>query len=241
MKFSKHNILKTLENPSSEYFSIVNDVLALGTILSIFAIILETVPSLFTYHPYFLIIEWVTALLFSIEYGLRLWSARNRRAYALSFYGIIDLLAILPTIVGLGNFTFLKSARIIRIIRFLRLIRISKLARVNVKDVEETIGMFGLNIALYASTLILTFLAFGIVLHLFFMGETTYWSIPAGMYWTFAVFLGGLPAPIPSGTAGTILFIFAKFTGMALFGLLVGVVGKIFNQLILGKSETPKK
>ncbi len=240
MHLSKKVVSQAFEDPRSQYFSYVNDVLAVSTVLSIFAIILETVPSLFQYHTYFLIIEWVTVALFAIEYGLRLWSSKVRREYALSFFGIVDLVAILPTIIGLGNFTFLKSARIIRIIRFLRLVRISKLTRVKVKDIEETIGVFGLNIALYATTLVLTFLAFGIILHLFFTGETMYWSIPAGMYWTFSLFLGGLPAPIPAGTGGTILFICAKFTGMALFGLLVGIVGKIFNQLILGKKDAKK-
>ncbi len=97
--------------------------------------------------------------------------------------------------------------------------------------------MFGLNVLLYASTLLLAFLAFGVALHLLVSDNDTgvYWSIPAGMYWTFSLFLGGLPAPIPPGTTGTVLFILAKFTGMALFGLLIGVVGKMFNQLILGK------
>ena len=55
------------------------------------------------------------------------------------------------------------------------------------------------------------------------------------MFWALSVFLGGLPVVVPEGMLGTTLFVVAKFSGMALFGLLVGVVGKIFNQWILGK------
>ncbi len=237
MLTSKKNTLAVFEDPHSPYFGIVNDVLALATIVSILAIVLETVPSLYVYEDYFLAIEWVTVILFSIEYLFRLWASKVRSEYAFSFFGLIDLISILPTLLGLGNLTFLKSARIVRIIRFLRLIRLSKLSRIKVSDAEETLGIFGFNIALYAATLLFVTLVFGVLLHIFDTTDGRYWSIPAAMFWTFSVFLGGLPTPIPPGTLGTMIFIGAKFCGMALFGLLVGVVGKIFNDLILGKNK----
>jgi voltage-gated potassium channel len=237
MKSPRQFVYTTLENPQSKYFSLVNDILALATIVSIFAIVLETVPSLLHYSTLFHIIEWGTVGLFLLEYILRLWSAKNWRRYAYSFFGTIDLVAIIPTFLGLGNLTFLKSARVVRIIRFLRLVRLTKLSRYGAKDIEETVGMFGLNILLYAVVLLFVTLAFGVTLHIFESNEGHYWSIPAGMYWTFSVFLGGLPAPIPPTTSGTVIFILAKFSGMALFGLLVGVVGKLFNEWILGKGR----
>jgi voltage-gated potassium channel len=237
MTLSKQNVRKIFDDPSTKYFSLVNDVLSLATIVSILAIVLETVPSFDRYETIFLITEWVAVILFSLEYVFRLWSSKKLSNYALSPYGVIDLVAILPTLFGLGNLSFLKSARIVRIIRFLRLARLTKLSRIDTKDAEETIGVFGFNIALYAVTLVLVMLVLGVALHLFISEEGQYWSIPAGMYWAFSVFLGGLPAPVPEGSVGTMLFILAKFCGMALFGLLVGVVGKIFNQWILGKKE----
>jgi voltage-gated potassium channel len=235
MKLSKHTVLEVFENPRSKYFGVINDTLALATLLSVLAIVLETVQSLHTYATLFLTIEWVTVILFSTEYLARLWATKKRGSYAFSFFGIIDLLAILPTFIGIANFTFLKSARVVRIIRFLRLVRLSKLTRVKTKDAEETLGIFWFNILLYASTLIFAMLLVGVALHVFVSTGEHYWSIPKGMYWTFAVFLGGLPAPIPAGTSGTVIFIIAKFLGMALFGLLIGVIGKIFNEWILGK------
>lgn len=233
----KQSILAIFEDPRAKYFSVVNDALALATIVSIFTIILETVPSLARYNALFLTIEWVTVLLFTAEYIVRVWATKRRREYVLSYFGIIDLVAIVPTLIGLANFTFLKSARIVRIIRFLRLVRLSKLSRVHVKDAEETLGILWFNILLYALTLLFVMLVFGVSLHILDSSDARYWSIPSGMYWTFSVFLGGLPAPIPPGTLGTTIFIFAKFCGMALFGLLVGIVGKIFNGWILGKGK----
>lgn len=225
------------EDPRARYFSTVNDILAGATIISIFAIILETVPSLYAYVSIFHAIEVITVILFATEYGLRLWASKSRLAYAGSFFGIVDLVAILPTLIGLGNLTFLKSARTVRIIRFLRLVRLSKLSRVQAKDAEETLGIFGFTIALYIVTLLFAMLIFGVALHMLDNADGRYWSVPAGMYWTFSVFLGGLPAPIPPGTLGTTIFVLAKFCGMALFGLLVGIVGKLFNDWILGKRK----
>ncbi len=232
---SRQLIIETFENPRSKYFSLVNDILAFATIVSIFAIIMETVPSLAPYSGTLLIIEWITVSLFLVEYVLRLWASKRPKEYAFSFFGIVDLVAIVPTFIGLGNMTFLKSARTIRIIRFLRLVRLTKLSRIKTKDAEETLGIFGFNIALYASALIFVTIIFGVLLHVLDTTDGRYWSIPAGMYWTFSVFLGGLPAPIPPSTTGTVIFILAKFCGMALFGLLVGIVGKLFNEWILGK------
>ena len=235
MSFSKQSVRKVFDDPRSKYFSLVNDILSLATIISILSIVIETVPSLSEYDHVFLFIEWGAVALFTLEYVFRFWSVKKKSDYALSMFGIIDLVAILPTFLGLGNFSFLKSARVVRIIRFLRLARLSKLSRASTKDMEETLGIFGFNIALYAVTLIFIMLILGVSLHIFISGDNLYWSIPAGMFWAFSVFLGGLPAPIPAGSAGTAIFIITKFCGMALFGLLVGVISKMFNQWILGR------
>lgn len=237
MIFSKHVVRKIFDDPKDKYFSLVNDILSFTTIVSILVIVLETVPSLSVYNEVFVLVEWTAVTLFALEYVGRFWSAKKPTNYAFSFFGIIDLVAILPSLLGLGNLSFLKSARIVRIIRFLRLARLSKLSRVDMKDAEETMGIFGFNIALYATTLVFVMLILGVALHIISDDSSIYSSIPSGMFWAFSVFLGGLPAPVPAGSAGLWLFVIAKFCGMALFGLLVGVVGKLFNQWILGKKE----
>ena len=233
--FSKKKLKQILDEPESRYFSVINDALAVATVVSIFTIVLETVPSLGRYQQWFLIIEWVTVGFFVTEYAARMYVAKPKRTYALSFFGIIDLIAILPTFIGLGNYTFLKSARIVRIMRFLRMVRLAKMSRMKTKDVEETMGIFGFNIAIYTVMLTLVTMVIGTLLHIFVVTDAAPWSIPSGMYWAFSVFLGGLPAPIPPGEWGTAIFILAKFSGMALFGLLVGLIGKVFNQMVLGR------
>lgn len=241
MSLTKKSVLQTLDNPEAPHFTLVNDTLALATIVSIVAIVLETVPSLAVYHNTFLVIEWVAVILFTLEYLARVWATPKRQEYIFSPFGIIDAVAIAPTLLGLGNLSFLKSARVVRIIRFLRLVRIAKISHAKVENVEDTLGVYGFNIALYALTLLLVILVLGVVLHTFVSTEESYWSIPTAMYWAFSVFLGGLPAPIPAGSTGTAIFIATKFCGMALFGLLVGVVSKMFNQWILGQKKSDGK
>lgn len=233
-------IRNILDNPKVKYFGVVNDFLSLLTIVSILAIVLETVPTLSGYQQWFLLVEYVAVAFFLLEYLARIWSAKNPLGYAFSFFGVVDLVAILPTLIGLGNFSFLKSARVIRIIRFLRLIRISKLAKAEIENIEETIGAFGFTIAVYATAVIAVMLLLGVALHVLLPGGE-YWSVPSGMFWAFAVFLGGLPAAIPPGKIGLAIYVTAKFLGMALFGLLIGVTGKIFNEILLGKVKKEEK
>lgn len=238
--FERKRVRNTLDNPKAKYFGVINDFLSLLTIVSILAIVLETVPDFSNYEKWFLGVEWVAVFFFGLEYIARIWSAKKPLAYIFSFFGVVDLVAILPSILGLGNLSFLKSARIIRIIRFLRLVRISKLAKAEIGNVEETLGAFGVTIAVYAVAVVSVLLMLGVLLHLLLPGGQ-YWSVPGGMYWAFAVFLGGLPAEIPPGKIGLVIFIVAKFLGMALFGLLIGVTGKIFNEILLGKVKLEDK
>ena len=66
-------------------------------VVSVATVILETVGNLsINYRRVFNFAEWVFTILFTIEYIFRLYSAKNRWKYAISFFGLVDLLAILP-------------------------------------------------------------------------------------------------------------------------------------------------
>ena len=66
--------------------------------LSVFSIMLESIPSFQVpgYLKIFWMIEFTTTLIFTVEYLLRLWSSPSTKSYTQSFYGVIDLLSILP-------------------------------------------------------------------------------------------------------------------------------------------------
>lgn len=106
------------------------DEILLGTILfSIVLVMLESVPTIrVRYHHLFRVTEWVITAVFTLEYFTRIWVVSKSWKYIFSFYGMIDLFALLPTYLGLmiaGS----HSLIVIRAIRLLRVFRILKLSR----------------------------------------------------------------------------------------------------------------
>ncbi|HXH32127.1 MAG TPA: ion transporter [Bacteriovoracaceae bacterium] len=94
-------------------------------LLSVIVFTLETVPELAAYQELFHLLEKIFITFFTGEYLLRLWHAPRRKAFIFSFYGIIDLLSIIPYFLSLG----FADLRWIRILRVLRVFRIFKLGR----------------------------------------------------------------------------------------------------------------
>ena len=107
-------------------FKLSNDFLALITVISVITIALETMPSFHQYSYFFYIIEIISTSIFTFEYLGRIIGTKHPKSYIFSFFGFIDLIAILPTLLGIGNLTFLKAARLLRVLRFLRIIKMVK-------------------------------------------------------------------------------------------------------------------
>ncbi|MDE0470395.1 MAG: ion transporter, partial [Ekhidna sp.] len=104
------------------------DVVLLWTILlSVFAVMLESVKEIKSqYGDLFFVAEWIFTILFTVEYLLRLFICKQPKKYALSFLGIIDLLATIPSyialfIIGGSYLVVIRSIRLLRIFRILKL------------------------------------------------------------------------------------------------------------------------
>lgn len=218
---------------STKEYRWVNDFLAILTIVSIISLVLETVPALADYSKTFLYIEWVAVLFFSFEYIGRLLTAKPSRKYIFSFFGLVDLISIVPTLLGLGNFTFLKSARALRIIRMLRMFRLAKISRTKVVS-EENMSVLSLNIIIYFATLIFALLVTGTMMYLVESNQSAFASIPAGMWWSLKVFMAGVPVVEPLTALGEFFFVLTRFIGLLLLGLLIGVVGNVFRAFLMG-------
>jgi len=218
---------------SSRTFHITQDFFALLTIVSIVSLVLETVPSLSDYGQTFLTIEWVAVGFFTFEYIARTITSKPAWKYPTSFFGYVDLVSILPTFLGLGNFTFLKSARALRIIRLLRMVRLAKMARTDLLD-EENMSTMALNVLIYFVTLVMALLVTGTAMYLVEPGTAAFASIPAGMWWSLKVFMAGIPVTEPVTALGEFFFVLTRFVGLLLLGLLIGVVGNVFKTLVMG-------
>ncbi|MCG8648480.1 MAG: ion transporter, partial [Pirellulales bacterium] len=126
---SMYDIIFEADTHSGRWFDIS---LLIAILASITIISLETVPDFRSdagLMRLFLRCEWALTILFTIEYILRLVCSRRPLRYAFSFWGIIDLLSVLPSyitaVVGVssGSFVILRSIRLLRVFRVLKLWR----------------------------------------------------------------------------------------------------------------------
>ena len=113
-KDSVRIVIFEADTPAGKAFDVA---LIVTILLSVGAVMLDSVPSIHErYGDYLYFLEWGFTIAFTIEYVLRLWCIQNTWLYARSFYGIIDLLGIIPTYLSL----WLAGSQYLLVIRVLR-------------------------------------------------------------------------------------------------------------------------
>jgi voltage-gated potassium channel len=232
---------KAFNDVNTRLFVLVNDFFAILTIISVLVIVLETVQKLSGYTDIFLLIEFGAVFFFTLEYIGRLIAADRPIKYMWSFFGIIDLVAIIPSFLGLVNLTFLKSVRFLRVLRFLRMVRLAKLVRMRkgYDDIEDHghDALFSLTVQIYVATFVTAILFSGTMIWFFEGSRVEFSNIPYAMIWSSKVLLGGVSQTMPQTVAGEIVVIVTRFVGLILFGLLISIVGGSVKRLLLGAKE----
>jgi voltage-gated potassium channel len=105
--------------------------LIIAIIASVAVVMLDSVPGLrAAWGPWLRALEWMFTLGFTAEYVLRLWCVKRADSYAFSFFGAIDLLAVIPTYVSLvlPGGQFLAVVRILRVVRVFRVLKLVQYA-----------------------------------------------------------------------------------------------------------------
>ena len=162
-----------------------DEMLLVAVLASVLAVILESVQRVRTYAGSFLLgAEWFFTVLFSIEYVLRIYAARGRRAYVLSFFGVVDLVALLPTYVSL-SVPGAQSLLVVRVLRLLRVFRILKLARFGgeADALLEAIKKSLPKVTVFLFSVLSVVIVMGSVMYFVEGPENGYENIPVGMYW----------------------------------------------------------
>lgn len=154
-------------------------------VLSVITVMLESVVGIQAEAGKILYaLEWGFTIIFTAEYIARLIVVKYKRNYILSFFGIVDLLSILPSYLAIF-FYGAQSLMIIRVLRFLRIFRIFKM----VKFVgESNILMQALKasrykITVFMITIITSVVIAGTLMYLIEGGENGFTSIPRSIYW----------------------------------------------------------
>lgn len=162
------------------------NVLLLGSILaSVAIIILESVESISSrFGGVLRALEWLFTVIFTFEYVARLWTVNNKKRYIFSFFGIIDLLSILPTYLALF-FTGAQSLMVIRSLRLLRIFRIFKLSRYvgEGQNLARALKASQHKITVFLMVVLTTVIITGTIMYLVEGPENGFTSIPKSIYW----------------------------------------------------------
>ncbi|MEO8459750.1 MAG: ion transporter [Dokdonella sp.] len=160
-------------------------VLIVAILASIAVVMLDSVTSIKEqWHEALFIAEWVFTIIFTLEYLLRLSTVRRPWRYATSFFGVIDLLAILPTYLSLlfvgGTYLIvIRVLRLLRAFRVLKLVEYSSEASVLITSLLRSRR----KIFIFICALITIVIIFGALMYVIEGPEHGFTSIPTGMYW----------------------------------------------------------
>ncbi len=159
--------------------------LLIAILASILVVMLETVPGVgLAYAGVFFIAEWIFTALFTVEYCLRLACVERPRRYVFSFFGVVDLLALLPTylsllIPGSQSLVAIRSLRLMRIFRIFKLARYLKEAATFRRVLRES----GPKIVVFLTAVLIMVSIVGATMHLVEGPESGFTSVPQSMYW----------------------------------------------------------
>lgn len=220
------------DTPASRRFDVI--LLILITI-SVVVIMLESIEKYRIQHEStFRIIEWAFTGLFTIEYLVRLWVVRRTHRYAFSFFGIVDLLSILPTYLAL-IFTGSHYFIVIRILRLLRMFRVLKMVRhVGEANVllnalmasRSKITVFLFSVLALTSILgTLMYLVEGVIYH-----NPAFPNIPESIYWGIVtISTTGYGDVTPTSPVGKLITTAIMLMGYGIIAVPTGIVSAELN------------
>jgi voltage-gated potassium channel len=237
--------------PHSRAMQIFNGLLAALIVVNIGAVILESVEPLHAkYAVVFDLIEQVATAIFAVEYGLRIWTAVDlhdgryreplwgRLKYARGFFPLIDLIAVLPALLGLIGAGDFRVLRLLRLLRMLKLTRHSTVFGVLWSVLREEAHA----IAALVFVLCLTLIISGALMYMIEGDDQpgVFTSIPAAMWWAIeTVTTVGYGDMVPVTFAGRVLGGIISVVGIGTLALFSGLItAGYMNQLRLRREHS---
>lgn len=202
-------------------------ILIIAIALSVLVVMLDSVKSFREAYSFYLhAVEWLFTLLFTVEYVLRLYCVDRPGRYARSFFGLIDLLAVIPT-----YFSFFLPATIymmvIRVLRILRIFRILKLgAYLGEADIlMKSLAASRKKIEVFLFGVMMLVIIFGSIMYLVEGEENGFSSIPRSVYWAIVTLTTVGYGDIAPGTAvGQAIAAIIMICGYGIIAVPTGIV-----------------
>jgi voltage-gated potassium channel len=196
-------------------------------LLSVATVILESVRRVrVQYGDFLYALEWGFTLLFTVEYLLRLLGVRRPLRYATSFFGVVDLLAIIPTYLSL----FVPGSQYLLIIRILRLLRVFRLLKLSeyvaeADTLRRALRASRRKISVFLSAVVLLVIVIGALLYVVEGEEHGFTSIPVSIYWAIVTLTTvGYGDLSPRTPFGKILASIVMIIGYGIIAVPTGIV-----------------
>jgi voltage-gated potassium channel len=177
-----HEIIFEADTASGKWFDVI---LIASIIVSVMLVMLDSVdPVRAVYGRWLYVGEWVFTILFTVEYLLRLYCVQRPLLYARSFFGVVDLLAILPTYLSIflpggQYFIVIRALRLLRIFRVFKLVQFLGEARLLLNALRASLR----KIIVFLFTVMTLVVIFGAVMYVVEGAAHGFTSIPRSIYW----------------------------------------------------------
>jgi len=233
-----HEIIFEADTSVGKAFDVA---LLICIVLSVASVMLESVTAISKdYGRMLRTAEWIFTGLFTIEYAFRLYSVRQPLRYATSFFGIVDLLAILPSYLSLvvaGSHSLL----VIRILRLLRIFRVFKMARY-LGEANVLVGALRSSlrkVMVFLGTVLTLVVVMGSVMYLVEAGDNGFESIPASIYWAIVTLTTvGYGDIVPGTPLGQFMASAIMITGYSIIAVPTGIVSAEMTKATLRPVST---
>lgn len=219
-----HEIIFEADTKMGKWFDIA---LLIAIILSVFIVMLESVNHIKEdYGSWLYALEWAFTILFTLEYFLRIVIVKKPWKYITSFYGLIDLLSVLPTYLSL----FMVGTQALIVVRSIRLLRIFKILKMSSFVGEASLLSDALKasrqkIIVFLFTVLTSVVIFGTLMFLIEGSENGFTSIPKSIYWAIVTLTTvGYGDIAPQTVVGQTLASFIMILGYAIIAVPTGIV-----------------
>ncbi len=224
MKEKLYHIIFESDTPSGKAFDVA---LLIAIVLSILVVTLESVQWIMVEYNFAIkAAEWFFTIIFTVEYILRIYCAPRRRHYITSFYGLIDLVSILPTylslfVAGTQYAMVIRSLRLLRVFRVLKLTHFLGEAEVLRKAMRESAA----KIIVFIGVVVTLVFIVGSLMYLIEGPEHGFTSIPTSVYWAVVTLTTvGYGDIAPQTVAGQTLATIVMIMGYGIIAVPTGIV-----------------
>jgi voltage-gated potassium channel len=219
-----HEIIFEADTAAGKWF----DALLIASIIaSVILVMMDSVEAMRTlYGPWLNVGEWLFTLLFTAEYLLRLFCVRRPLMYARSFFGVVDLLAVLPTYLGVvlpgGHyFIIIRVLRLLRIFRVFKLVQFLSEARLLLNALRASLR----KIAVFLCAVLTLVMIFGALMYVVEGAANGFTSIPRSIYWAIVTMTTvGYGDISPRTDLGQALAAFIMIIGYGIIAVPTGIV-----------------